>query len=100
MAGFAPLIASREGAREAAGQYLPQVGDGVGLVTVSAENGRVALDRDAPRQPDVTIYLTADCYARLIAGRLDLASAIERGEVTVEGDRGRALDLMRIFQGI
>jgi len=72
----------------------------VGPVTISAENGRVTVEPGATKTPDATLDLTADQYARLMAGRLDLARATEWGDVTVEGDRTRALGLNRIFQGI
>jgi hypothetical protein len=45
------------------------------------------------------LQLSADRYARLLAGRLDLARALDRGEVRLEGERGRALALTRIFAG-
>lgn len=97
---FAPMIANRDGAAAAPGTYLLRVGDDVGPVTIMARDGQVAVERGAQGTPDVTLHLSADQYVRLIAGRLDLASAIEQGTVIVEGARGRALDLRRIFQGI
>ncbi len=100
MAAFAPMIAREDGVREALGRYLLRVGDGVGLVTITAENGRVGVEPGATGVPDATLHLTADQYVRLIAGRLDLTQALERGTVTVEGDRERAIRLNRIFQGI
>ncbi len=100
MTDFAPLVASKEGASAEPGRYLLQVGDGVGPVTVIARDGRVALERSAVGTPDVTLRLTADQYARVVAGRLDLARATEQGDVAVEGDRSRALALNRVFQGI
>ncbi len=100
MPDFAPLVASKEGASAAPGRYLLQVGDGVGPVTIIARDGRVTLERDAVGTPDVTLLLTADQYARVVAGRLDLARATEQGDITVEGDRSRALSLNRVFQGI
>ena len=100
MPDFAPLVASKEGAPAAPGHYLLQVGDGVGPVTVSARNGRVTLESGATGTPDVTLRLTADQYARVVVGRLDLARATEQGDVTVEGDRSRALALNSVFQGI
>jgi len=100
MTDFAPMVASKEGASAAAGRYLLQVGDGVGPVTVIARDGRVTLESDATGTPDVTLHLTADQYARIVAGRLDLVRSTEQGDVTVEGDRSRALALNSVFQGI
>ncbi len=97
---FAPLIASREAAGGAPGRYVLQVGDGVGPVTVTAQGGEVTIERGALDRPDVTARLSADQYVRLLAGRLDLARAIETGEVPVQGDRDRASGLNRIFPGV
>jgi len=100
MPDFAPMVASKEGASTAPGRYLLQVGVGVGPVAVSTRNGRVTLESGATGTPDVALRLTADQYARVVAGRLDLARATEQGDVTVEGDRSWALALNSIFQGI
>jgi hypothetical protein len=97
---FAPLIAHRDRAIAAPGRYLFQVGDGVGAMTVAVQDGQVRVERGAQGPPDVTLQLSADRYARLLAGRLDLARALDRGEVQLEGERDRALDLTRIFAGI
>jgi uncharacterized protein (TIGR03083 family) len=97
---FAPLIAHRDGAVAAPVRYLFQVGDGVGAMTVAVQDGQVRVERGAQGPPDVTLHLSADRYARLLAGRLDLARALDRGEVQLEGERGRALELTRIFAGI
>jgi uncharacterized protein (TIGR03083 family) len=97
---FAPLIAHRDGAVAAPGRYLFQVGDGVGAMTITVQEGQVGVERGAWRTPDVTLQLSADRYARLLAGRLDLARALDSGEVQLEEERGRALELKRIFAGI
>jgi len=95
---FAPTVARLE--VDAAGWYLLRVGDGVGPVTLTADDGRVVLERDASGTPDVTLRLTADQYVRLLGGRLPLDAAIEDGRVSVEGSRDRAVVLNRIFAGI
>jgi putative sterol carrier protein len=97
---FAPLIAHQDGALAALGRYLFQVGDGVGAMTITVQDGQVRVERGARGTPDVTLHLSAERYARLLAGRLDLARALDRGEVQLEGERGRALALTRIFAGI
>jgi hypothetical protein len=97
---FAPLIAHPDGALAAPGRYLFQVGDGAGAMTVAVQEGQVRVERGALGPPDVTLHLSADRYARLLAGRLDLARALDRGKVQLEGERGRALELTRIFAGI
>ena len=96
----APLIAHRDGAIAAPGRYLFEVGEGVGAMTVAVQDGQVRVERGAPGTPDVTLRLSADRYVRLLAGRLDLARALDRGEAQLEGERGRALELTRIFAGI
>jgi putative sterol carrier protein len=69
-------------------------------MSVAVQGGQVRVERGAQGPPDVTLHLSADRYARLLAGRLDLARALDRGEGELEGERGRALDLTRIFAGI
>jgi alkyl sulfatase BDS1-like metallo-beta-lactamase superfamily hydrolase len=97
---FASLIAHRDGAIAAPGRYLFQIGDGVGAMTITVQEGQVRVERGALGTPDVTLHLSADRYARLLAGRLDLARALDSGEVQLEGGRARALELTRIFAGI
>jgi uncharacterized protein (TIGR03083 family) len=100
MVEFGPGLAQGDAAREAAGRSLLQVGDGVGPITVTAQDGAVTIEHDQVGTPDTTIHLTADQYVRLLAGRLPIDSAIGRGEVTVAGDRARAESLNRIFAGV
>lgn len=100
MADFARGFAHDDGAADAAGRYLLQVGDGVGPVTVTIDGTGVTVERGREGEPDVTIHLTADQYVRLLAGRLPLHAAMESGGVTVEGDRDRAQGLNRVFSGI
>lgn len=98
-AWFAQMIARRDGIAAATGRYLLRVGDGVGPVTVTAQNGHLAVEQSEADAPDVTLALSAEQYVRLIAGRLPLDRAVEQGAVTVEGDRERLLGLNRIFRG-
>jgi putative sterol carrier protein len=100
MANWASMIANRESAVDASGAYLLQVADGVGPVTITAQDGNVTAERGAAGAPDVTLHLTADQYVRLITGRLPLQPAIESGAVKVEGDAAKATGLNRIFTGI
>ena len=95
---FAPFVARHD--VDAAGRYLLRVGDGVGPVTLTADDGRVVLERDESGTPDVTLRLTADQYVRLLAGRLPLDAAIDDGRVSLQGSRERAVALNRIFAGI
>jgi len=95
---FAPTVARHE--VDAAERYLLRVGGGVGPVTLTADDGRVVLERADSGTPDVTLRLTADQYVRLLGGRLPLDAAIEDGRVSVQGSRERAVALNRIFAGI
>jgi len=95
---FVPIVARHD--VDAAGRYLLRVGDGVGPVTLTADDGRVVLERDESGTPDVTLRLTADQYVRLLAGRLPLDAAIDDGRVSLQGSRERAVVLNRIFSGI
>ena len=97
---FAPVLAHRDATREVVARYLLLVGDGVGAVTVMVDDGSVDVEHGQAGTPDVTLHLTADQYGRLLAGRCPLDSAMERDDVTVEGNRSSALDLNRIFRGV
>jgi uncharacterized protein (TIGR03086 family) len=99
-AGFAQMIAHPDGVASSPGRYLLQVGDGVGPVTVTAENGRLSVAQGTQGTPDAALMLTADQYVRLVAGRLPLERALEEGTVTATGDQDRLLGLTRIFRGI
>ena len=100
ISGFAPMIANQEGVAEAPGRYLLHVEDGVGPVTITARDGQVTVEAGALERPDVAFPVTADQYVRLIAGRLDLARLLGQGGPALEGDRDKAMGLLRIFQGI
>ncbi len=100
MATFAPLIASSDGINTSPGRYLLRVGDGVGFMTLTAENGHLTLTPGVSPTPDVTVSLTIDQYVRLIAGRLPLERALQDGSVTIEGARDTFLGLASIFRGI
>ena len=97
---FAPLVASREGISDAPGTYLLKVGDGVGPVTITARDRKLTVEFGSAGTPDVTLDLTADQFVRLIEGRLKIGDALERGDITVEGDKARAAALNEIFRGI
>lgn len=97
---LARLVMDRQAPRDAAGRYVLDVGDGVGPVSVVAEEGRVRVERSAAGEPDIVLHLSADQYIRLVEGRLDLDVALRVGEVVAEGDPGRATYLNRIFPGI
>jgi uncharacterized protein (TIGR03083 family) len=97
---FAPMLANKDAAEEAAGRYLLDVGNGVGPITVVASEGGVTFERGRVESPDLTANLTPDQYVRLLAGRLPLDKAIDIGEVTVDGDAAQALGLNRIFAGV
>jgi uncharacterized protein (TIGR03086 family) len=99
-ARFAPMIAQADGIAAAPGTYLLQVGDGVGPITITAENRRLAVEPGEHGTPDVTLSVTADQYVRLVAGRLPVTRALDQGTVTVTGDRSRLVGLNRIFRGI
>lgn len=99
-ARFAEMIASGDGMTSSPGRYLLQVGDGVGPVTMMAEHEHLRVEQGASGSAEVTAWLSADQYVRLVAGRLPLERALAQGQVRGEGDRARLLGLTRIFRGI
>ncbi len=52
---------------------------GWGPITLTANQGGLAVTAGANETPDVTLTLTADQYVRLIAGRLPLDQALRDG---------------------
>jgi uncharacterized protein (TIGR03083 family) len=70
-----------------------------GPVTIRAQGGQVAAQPGPASNPDARLALTPEAFLRLVWGRLDLAAAIDRGEVRVQGDRDRALALKQMFRG-
>jgi hypothetical protein len=97
---IAPFLAHRKGIDSSSGTYVLRIGDGIGPVTVTVYDGRLSVQRGEAGTPDVTVQLTAEQFGRLLTGRLKIGSTKPRDQVTVEGDRDRALDLNRIFAGI
>jgi uncharacterized protein (TIGR03083 family) len=91
-----------KGASEAReGTYrLELTGPGGGPVALSVRDGEVRAERGAPAAADATIHLPSEACVRLLWGRLDLADAVQRGAVRVEGDREKALRLSRVFRGV
>lgn len=96
----ARFLVNRKGSAEASGTYLLRVADGIGPVTVHIHDGNVDMQRGNVGTPTVMLHLTADQYLRLLWGRFDIARAVARGELTVEGDPDRARGLNRVFQGV
>jgi uncharacterized protein (TIGR03086 family) len=99
MVEAASMVARRDALSGAQGTYLLQVGDGVGPITVRARDAELSVEAGATGTPDVTLDLDADQYVRLIVGRFKLDSEQGR-EIHIDGDRGRAGGLNRIFAGI
>ena len=98
--GRMPRMAHTDEAPDAAGTYrLDLQGPGGGPVTLTVDPDGASATRGAPAQADVALALPVETFIRLAWGRLDLASAIERGNVRVEGDRQRALRLQELFPG-
>ncbi|HEX8917600.1 MAG TPA: maleylpyruvate isomerase N-terminal domain-containing protein [Chloroflexota bacterium] len=92
-------LAHKDGIDACPGSYLLQVGDGIGPVTVVAQDGQLTTRRGESGTPQMTLHVTADQFLRLTAGRLDL-NGEEGRDIQVTGDRDRALCLNRIFAGI
>lgn len=96
----APLVAHRAALAGAPGRYRLQLTDGPDAFTVLVEGERLSFERGASGEPDLTLYVTADQCARLVAGRFPLAGPVEDGSVRIQGDRERIAGLNRIFGGI
>src|SRR5262249_11056039 len=66
MAAFAPLVANSAGITATPGRYLLEVGDGVGPITLIAEDTDLEVEQGRHGTPEVTLHLTADQYVRLV----------------------------------
>jgi hypothetical protein len=97
---FVPMLAHADAVAGAPGRYLLEVGDSVGPVTATAGADGVQAQLGRVGTPNVTLYLTADQYVRLLTGRLPLGPALDGGEVTVDGERTQAEVLNQIFAGV
>ncbi len=79
---------------------LDLTGPAGGPLTIRAQGGQVTAQPGPAPNPDARLALEAEALIRLIWGRLDLAEAIEKGQIQVQGDRGRALALQQMFRGV
>jgi len=71
-----------------------------GPQTLRVHGGQVSLQPGVADDAKVRLRLDGDALIRLAWGRLDLARAIDNGQVQVEGDREQALALQRMFPGV
>ena len=69
-------------------------------VTLHVQDNSVSYERLAATSPDARLELDGDAFVRLLWGRFDLATAIDRGRVRVDGDHDRALALQRLYRGV
>lgn len=99
MVESAPMLANSDAAAQYPGTFLLDVSDGPGPLTLHVEHDGVRVERGR-RDADVTIHLNSDQCVRLFCGRLPLISAIESGQVRVDGQPQRAQSLNLIFKGI
>jgi hypothetical protein len=59
----------------------------------------VSVEEPGRANPRATLWLTAEAFVRLVAGRFPLEAAERNGEVAIEGDRAAALRLNQLFSG-
>ncbi len=96
----APLIAHHKAIEGAQGRYRLDIGEGLGTLDIHATGTTVEATWGSVETPDVTIYLTADQAARLVAGRFKVAGESGVPAVRVDGDAALIAGLGRIFGGI
>ena len=78
---------------------LDVTGPGGGSVVVRVQGDQVSAQRGTAPEADVRLTLPAEALLRLLWGRLDLATALDSGRARLDGDRGKALALQRLFPG-
>jgi uncharacterized protein (TIGR03083 family) len=95
-----PALVHRASLAGGEGEYLLQVGDGIGSVLLHVTNDGVVLGSGDDSTAAITIELSADGYVRLLTGRYPLRQAIGRGEVRVQGSEEKVNALNRVFGGV
>jgi len=70
--------------------------DGAGSWQVDVAAGRLSV-REARDGADCVLAMSADTFARLLAGQQKVMSAYMLGKLRVEGDMGAALKLKALF---
>src|SRR5581483_1022532 len=66
--------------------HLELTGPGGGDIALRFNEGRVSVERAAPRPPTATLSMRAATFLDLIAGRQVFATALLTGKVRVEGE--------------
>ncbi|HEY7064431.1 MAG TPA: maleylpyruvate isomerase family mycothiol-dependent enzyme [Chloroflexota bacterium] len=97
--GGAGLLATH-GEKTPGTWQLDVQGAGGGPVIVQVQDEQASARRGTAERPDVRLALAAEALLRLFWGRLDLGAAIDGGQVRLDGDRGKALALQRLFPGV
>ena len=72
---------------------------GGGPLTLRVQGDHVTAQPGSAASPVARVAMDGETFILLLWGRLDLAQAIDSGRVRIDGDRGRALALQRLFPG-
>jgi uncharacterized protein (TIGR03083 family) len=96
--GGATLLATH-GEKTPGVWQLDVTGTGGGPVIVRVQGDQVSAQRGTAPSADVRLSMASEALLRLMWGRLDVAAAIDSGHVGVDGDRGKAVALQRLFPG-
>jgi uncharacterized protein (TIGR03083 family) len=96
--GGAQIMATHGEKRDGTWQ-LDLTGPGGGPVTLRVQGETVTAQRVPAAAPDVRLGLPSEALLRLFWGRLDLPAALASGQVSLDGDRAKALALQRLFPG-
>ena len=72
---------------------------GAGPLTLQVQGDQVTSRPGPAQNPAARLGMDGEAFVLLVWGRLDLAQAIDSGRVRVDGDRGRAMALQRLFPG-
>lgn len=77
--------------------HLQLSGAGGGDWTVSVANGRCRTQPGRPSRADTQITMSTDSYLKLAAGRLNIRSAFQQGQIRIGGNQQLALKFAEIF---
>lgn len=73
-------------------------GDGAGAFYAEVKEGHLSVEPYDYKDRDALFTATADTYIKLISGRLDPIAAYTFGKIKIEGDLGRALEIIKLLK--
>ena len=77
---------------------LVEIRFGEDSLHVSVRDGQLSFPPEAPSEPRLLLETTPQAFAELLAGRLDIDSAVASGRLRAEGTKREARRFFQIFR--